>query len=73
MMEMLECKAFLGNLSVCEQLSGREKAGKLECSKNIQKLLRFKDVRVLQLKQPIYETRTWGWGQSIDYSAIVRI
>ena len=24
---------FLGNMSVCEQLNGREKAGKLECSK----------------------------------------
>ena len=31
---------FLGNLSVCEQLSG-EKAGKLEGSKNIKKLLYF--------------------------------
>ena len=48
MMEMQECKLFFGNLSVCEQLPGREKPGKLECSKNIV----FKDVRVLLLKQP---------------------
>ena len=34
-MEMRECKLFLGNVSVCDQLSGKEKAGKLECSKNI--------------------------------------
>ena len=41
MMEMRECKLFLENLSVCEQLSRRERAGKLGCSKNIKKLLRF--------------------------------
>ena len=53
MMEVRECKQFLGNLSVCEQLSGREKAGKLECSKNIKSNCVFKDVRVLLLKEPI--------------------
>ena len=37
MMKMRECKQFIGNLSVCEQFSRREKAGKLEGSKNIQK------------------------------------
>ena len=34
MMEMREFKLILGNLSVNEQLSEREKAGKLGCSKN---------------------------------------
>ena len=33
MMEMRECKLFEGNLSVCEELSGRERAGNLESSK----------------------------------------
>ena len=45
MMEMRECKLFLGNLSVCEQLSRREKAGKLELYK--------KDFRILQPREPI--------------------
>ena len=56
MIEMRECELFLGNLSVCEQLSGREKTGKLGCSKNYAKTQKsscvFKDVRVLLLKQP---------------------
>ena len=57
MMEMRECKLFFGNLSVCEQLSRREKAGKLECSKNIKSGCVFKDVRVLLLKEPILSLR----------------
>ena len=56
MIEMRECELFLGNLSVFEQLSGREKTGKLGCSKNYAKTQKsscvFKDVRVLLLKQP---------------------
>ena len=50
---MRECELFLGNLSVCEQLSGRERAGKLECSKTGKSSCVFKDVRVLLLKEPI--------------------
>ena len=38
--------------SVCERLSGREKAGKLECCQNINKQSVFKDVHVLLLKEP---------------------
>ena len=38
---MRECKLILGNLSLVEMLSRREKAGKLECSKNMKKWLRF--------------------------------
>ena len=52
MMEMRERKLFLWNLSVFEHLSGREKAGKLECSKNIESSCVFKDVCVLLLKEP---------------------
>ena len=49
---MRECELFLGNLFVCEQLSGRERAGKLECSKTGKSSCVFKDVRVLLLKEP---------------------
>ena len=41
MMEVQECKLFFWKLSVCEQLSGRERPGKLECSENIKKELRL--------------------------------
>ena len=50
---MRECELFLGNLFVCEQLSGRERAGKLECSKTGKSSCVFKDVRALLLKEPI--------------------
>ena len=41
MMEMRECKLFIGNLSVCEQLSWRKRAVILECSKMIEKVVAF--------------------------------
>ena len=41
MMEIRECRVFSGNSFVCEQLSGREKAGKSAYSKNIKKKLHF--------------------------------
>ena len=52
---MRECELFLGNLFVCEQLSGRERAGKLECSKTGKSSCVFKGVRVLLLKEPNVE------------------
>ena len=57
-MEMRECKLFLGNLSICEQLSGREKPGKLECSKNIKNSCVFKDFRVLLLTEGSFSSKT---------------
>ena len=41
MMEMRECKLSLKNLFVCEQLFGREKPRKLDCSKNMKTQLHF--------------------------------
>ena len=52
MMEMPESKLFLGNMSVCGQLSGRGKARKLECSNNIKSSCVVKDVQALLLKKP---------------------
>ena len=49
MVEIRECKLFLGNLFAYEQLSRREKAGKLECSKIIERYLRFQSCPCLSL------------------------
>ena len=54
MMEVGELKLFLRNLSVCEQLSGREKAGKLECSKKIKEKQRFQRCPRLAAKIAYY-------------------
>ena len=51
-----KCKNANCSLPVCEQLSGREKPGKLKCSKDIKSSCIFKDVRVLLLKQPNFES-----------------
>ena len=77
MMEMRESKLFLGNLSVSEQLSGKEKAGKLESSKNIQSSSVFKDVRVLLPKEPTNEikpafTRCWNISKTVKNMMVAK-
>ena len=66
-MEMRECKLILGNLSLVEKLSGREKAGKLECSKKMKKWLSFKGVCVLLLKEPIESMRRPASDGSVSF------
>ena len=56
-MEMQKLKLCFGNLPLCEQLSGRGKPGKLECTESIKSSCVFKDVRVLLLKEPNIKRR----------------
>ena len=69
MMEMREGKLSVGNSFVCEQLSRRQKAGKLECSKNIKQVAAFsKNCLLLLPNRP-----SWLYGYSGVTSSIMLI